>query len=109
MACLGHGRYVVVVLQVGGSKASCIKLVLQREPRSNKTWFPACSILSNQELVDADVRELHEETRLVLITHGDLTLLSDAPVRVALLKGQRKLVYVFSGSIQVPCDSFTHT
>jgi hypothetical protein len=59
MAYVGPGRYVVVVLHVGGSKASDIKLVLQREPRFGKTWFPAGSILPNAEHVDADVRELH--------------------------------------------------
>jgi hypothetical protein len=41
MAFVGHGDYLVAVLHVGGSKASHIKLVLQREPRSGKTWFPA--------------------------------------------------------------------
>jgi hypothetical protein len=36
MASVGHGRSVVVVLHVGGTKLSDIKLVLQREPRSGK-------------------------------------------------------------------------
>jgi hypothetical protein len=37
--------------------------------------------------------------------HGftDLTVLSDAPVRVGLPEGQRQLVYVFSASVLVPC------
>jgi 8-oxo-dGTP pyrophosphatase MutT (NUDIX family) len=61
MASLGHGNYFVVVLLVGGSKASGIKLVLQREPRTGKTWFPAGSILPNEAPVDAAVRELFEE------------------------------------------------
>jgi hypothetical protein len=39
MASLGRGHYVVVVLRVGGSKISNIKLVLQCEPRFGKTWF----------------------------------------------------------------------
>jgi hypothetical protein len=36
MASIGPGRYVVVVLHVGGSKLADTKLVLQREPRSGK-------------------------------------------------------------------------
>jgi hypothetical protein len=100
MASVGHGRYVVVVLHVGETKLSDVKLVLQREPRSRKTWFPARSISANAWHVDAAVRELHEEICLILIP-DDLTLLSDAPVRVALLVGQ-DLVYVYSASIHVP-------
>jgi ADP-ribose pyrophosphatase YjhB (NUDIX family) len=61
--------------------------VLQREPRSGKTWFPVGLVTANKEHVDAAVRELHEETSLIL-TPDDLTLLSDAPVRVALPVGQ---------------------
>jgi hypothetical protein len=34
MAVVGPGNYVVVVLFVGGTKASYIKLVFQREPRT---------------------------------------------------------------------------
>jgi 8-oxo-dGTP pyrophosphatase MutT (NUDIX family) len=49
------------------------------EPRTGKTWFPAGSVTTNEELVDAAVRELHEETCLIL-TPDDLTLLSDARV-----------------------------
>jgi hypothetical protein len=33
MASVGLGRYVVVVLDVGGSKFADVKLLLQREPR----------------------------------------------------------------------------
>jgi hypothetical protein len=62
MAFVGPGHYVVVVLHVGGSKASDIKLVLHREPRNDKTWFLAGSILRNEEHVDAVVCELLEET-----------------------------------------------
>jgi 8-oxo-dGTP pyrophosphatase MutT (NUDIX family) len=94
MASVGHGRYVVVVLHVGGTKLSNVKLVLQREPRIGKTWFPDGSVTANEEPVDVDVRELHEETGLNL-TPDDLTLLSDALVRVALPDGQQ-LVYVYS-------------
>jgi ADP-ribose pyrophosphatase YjhB (NUDIX family) len=89
----------VLVTHVGGTKLPDVKLVLQREPRSGKTWFPAGSILPNEEPVDATVRELHEETGLVL-TPDDLTLLSDAPVRVTLPQG-RQLVYVYSATIPV--------
>jgi 8-oxo-dGTP pyrophosphatase MutT (NUDIX family) len=90
---------VVLVIRVGGTKPSDLKLVLQREPRSGKTWFPAGSVLPNEEHVDAVVRELHEETGLVL-TPDDLTVLSDEPVRVTLPQG-RHLVYVYSASIPV--------
>jgi ADP-ribose pyrophosphatase YjhB (NUDIX family) len=79
MASVGHGRYVVVVLHVGGTKLSDIKLVLKREPRSSKSWFPSGSVTANEEHVDFAVRELHVETGLIL-TPDDLTLLSDAPV-----------------------------
>jgi 8-oxo-dGTP pyrophosphatase MutT (NUDIX family) len=100
MASVGPGRYVVVALHVGGTKRSDVKLVLQREPRTGKTWFPAGSITANEEHVDPTVRELHEETGLIL-TPDDLTLLSDAPVRVALPAGQQ-LVYTFSANVLVP-------
>jgi hypothetical protein len=53
MACVGTVNYVVVVLHVGGSKASDIKLVLQREPRTGNIL-----ILPNVELVDVTVRKL---------------------------------------------------
>jgi ADP-ribose pyrophosphatase YjhB (NUDIX family) len=100
MPSVGLGRYVVVVLHVGGTKLSYVKLVLQREPRTGKTWFPACLVTTNEEHVDATVRELHEETGLIL-TPDDLTLLSDAHVRVALPAGQQ-LVYIYSASVHVP-------
>jgi 8-oxo-dGTP pyrophosphatase MutT (NUDIX family) len=99
MASVGPGRYVVLAIHVGGTKLSIIKLVLQREPRTGKTWFPAGSVAGNEELVDAAVRELHEETGLTL-TPDDLTLLSDAPVRVALPEGQQN-VNVYSASVPV--------
>jgi ADP-ribose pyrophosphatase YjhB (NUDIX family) len=59
------------------------------------------SVTVNEEPCDDAVRELHEETRLIL-TPVDLTLLSDAHVRVALLVGQQ-LVYVYTASVPVPC------
>jgi 8-oxo-dGTP pyrophosphatase MutT (NUDIX family) len=86
--------YVVVVIHVGGSTASNIRLVLQRESRTSKTWFLAGSILPNEEHVDAVVRELLVETGLTLRLH-DLTLLRDAPVRAALLERQRQVVNIF--------------
>jgi 8-oxo-dGTP pyrophosphatase MutT (NUDIX family) len=54
-------------------------------------------VTANEEHVDAAVRELHEETGLIL-TPDDLTMLSDAHVRVALPVGQQ-LVYVYSASV----------
>jgi 8-oxo-dGTP pyrophosphatase MutT (NUDIX family) len=90
---------VVVALHVGGTKLSNVKLVLQREPRSGKTWFPAGTVSANEEHVDAAVRELHEETGVILTLY-DLTLLSDAPFRVALLVRQQ-LVYVYSAFVLV--------
>jgi ADP-ribose pyrophosphatase YjhB (NUDIX family) len=59
-------------------------------------WFD----FANEELVDAVVQELHEESGLIP-TPNDLTLLSDAPVRVAIPKGH-KLVYVYSAYVLVP-------
>jgi ADP-ribose pyrophosphatase YjhB (NUDIX family) len=100
MASVGLRRNVVVVLHVGGTKFSDIKIVLQREPRYGKTWFPAGSTTPNEEPVDAAVCELHEEIGLILVP-DDLMLLSDAQVRVALLVGQQ-LVYVYTASVPVP-------
>jgi 8-oxo-dGTP pyrophosphatase MutT (NUDIX family) len=74
--------------------------VLQREPRTGKTWFPAGSVTPNEEPLDAVVRELHGETGLTL-TPDDLTLLKDAHVRVALPEAQQ-LVYVYSASVPDP-------
>jgi hypothetical protein len=74
--------------------------VLQREPSSGKTWFPAGSILPSEEPIDDVVRELYEEKGLIL-TLDDLTMLSDAHVCVAIPEGQQ-LVYVFSAFVPVP-------
>jgi 8-oxo-dGTP pyrophosphatase MutT (NUDIX family) len=100
MASAGPYHYAVVALHVGGSKASDIKLVLQREPRTSITFFLGGSILPNEEHVDVVVRDLLEETGITFTLH-DLTMLSDAPVRVALPEGQRQLVYVFSASVHL--------
>jgi 8-oxo-dGTP pyrophosphatase MutT (NUDIX family) len=99
MASIGPGRYVVVVIHVGVTNLSNVKLMLQREPRIGKTWFPDGSVAANEEHVHAALRELHEETGLTL-TPDDLTLLSDAHVRVALPEGQQN-VYVYSASVPV--------
>jgi 8-oxo-dGTP pyrophosphatase MutT (NUDIX family) len=68
--------------------------------------------LPNEVHVDVVVRELLEENGLTL-TIDDLTMLSDAPVRVALPEGQRQLVYIFSAaSLPVPyvtANLRTHT
>jgi hypothetical protein len=58
MASLGPENYVVVVPPIGGSKASDIKVILHREPRTGKTWFLAGLILPNVTPVDAAVCEL---------------------------------------------------
>jgi 8-oxo-dGTP pyrophosphatase MutT (NUDIX family) len=100
MACVGPGNYVVVVLHVGGCKASDTKLVLKREPRTCKTWFLAGSILPNEEHVVA-VRELLEETCLTL-TPDNLTLLSNNQVPLSLLEGRHHHVYVFSAYVPLP-------
>jgi ADP-ribose pyrophosphatase YjhB (NUDIX family) len=57
-------------------------------------------VTTNEEHVYEAVRGLHEETGLIL-TPDDLTMLSDAHVRVALPVGQQ-LVYVYSASVPVP-------
>jgi ADP-ribose pyrophosphatase YjhB (NUDIX family) len=57
-------------------------------------------VTANEEHVDAAVRELFEETGLIL-TPDDLTLLSGTSLRVALPVGQQ-LVYVYSASAHVP-------
>jgi 8-oxo-dGTP pyrophosphatase MutT (NUDIX family) len=101
MASLGPRNYGVVVLHVGGSKASNIKLVLPREPRTGTTWFLDGSILPNEAPVDAAVRELFEKTGLT-VTIDDLTLLSGNLVRVPLPAGRHQLVHIFSASVRVP-------
>jgi hypothetical protein len=73
MASLGPGNYGVVVLPVGDSKASDFKLVLQREPRTCRTWYLAGLILPNEEPIDAAIRESFKESGLAM-TAADLTL-----------------------------------
>jgi hypothetical protein len=92
MASIGHGDYGVIVLHVGDPKASYIKLVLQREPRTSKTRFHIGSILPNEAHIDAAVSDLFEETGLNF-TVDDLTVLSGNLVRVPLHVGQYQLVH----------------
>jgi hypothetical protein len=75
--------------------------IYDSEPRTGKTWFLAGSLLPNEGHVHVDVHELLEETSLTL-TPDALTMLSDAPVHVALPEGQRQLVYGFSAFARVP-------
>jgi 8-oxo-dGTP pyrophosphatase MutT (NUDIX family) len=101
MASLGLGNYVVVILHVGGFRASNIRLVLQREPCTGKTWFPASLISPNKEPFDVAVREFFEEIGLTL-TVDDCAMLRNKPVRVALLEGKHHIVYDFSVIVPVP-------
>jgi 8-oxo-dGTP pyrophosphatase MutT (NUDIX family) len=101
MASLGPRNCALVEVLVGGSKASGIKLVLQREPRTGNTRYPTGSILPSEEHVDAAVRELFEGTYLTL-TVDDLAMLSNKPIRVSLLEWNYHLVYVFSAYVPVP-------
>jgi DNA-binding IclR family transcriptional regulator len=55
--------------------------------------------LPNEEHVDSVVRLLREEIGSIM-THDDLTRLSDATVRVAISEGQQ-LVYVYWASVPV--------
>jgi hypothetical protein len=91
MASLGPGNYVLVILPVGGLKASDTKLVSQREPRDSKTWFLAGLILPNEAHVDVVVHELFEETSLSL-----------TGTMYAYRTVQHELVHVFSTSVHVP-------
>jgi 8-oxo-dGTP pyrophosphatase MutT (NUDIX family) len=101
MASLRPGNYVVVVLPVGGSKASNMKLVFQRVPRNDKAWFLAGSILPIEAHVEVAVRELFEEVGLTL-TVDDATLLSGNHVRVPLSVGEHQFVHIFSASVLAP-------
>jgi hypothetical protein len=95
MASLGPGNYVVVVLQVEGSKASNIKLLIQREPRTSTTSFLAGSVLPTQRMsTQMSVSCL----RKLALTVDDLTSLSGNHVRVPLPDNKHQLVHVFSAS-----------
>jgi 8-oxo-dGTP pyrophosphatase MutT (NUDIX family) len=83
MASFRIYTYVVIVLPVGSPNASDIKLVLQREPKSNRAWFPVGAGLTNEGHVDVAVRELLEETGMTLIV-DKFTMLSGKVVCVPL-------------------------
>jgi hypothetical protein len=108
MACLGPGNYVVILPNVGGSKASYIKLVLKREPRTSKAWFLVGSILSHEEYVDVVVLELHEVTGLTL-TLDVLALLSINPARVSLPEAKHQLFYVLSAFFRPRSSQLIYT
>jgi hypothetical protein len=101
MTSLGFGNYVVDVLSVGGLKASDIKLLLQREPRTGKSWFLAASISPYEKQVDAAVRELLAENGLTLIVL-DLTLVSGNHLRVPLPARKYSLICVLLAYVSVP-------
>jgi hypothetical protein len=82
----------VVVVSVGGSKVLNLKLVLQRGPRSCKTWVLVRSVLPNEALLDTGVCELFEENGLTM-TVDDLTLLSGNSVRETLPAIEIEVVY----------------
>jgi hypothetical protein len=109
MASVGPGHHVVVVLHVGGSKSSYIKLVLQREPRIGKTWFLAGSILPSEEHIDVVVRELLEDIGLTL-NFFDFTLLSKRSSSSRLTwrstRACLRLLGIYSGSLRD--SSFKH-
>jgi hypothetical protein len=60
MASLVHGYYVVNLLHVGCPNGSVVELFLQRKTRTGQIWFLASFVLSNEESLDAVVRELFE-------------------------------------------------
>jgi ADP-ribose pyrophosphatase YjhB (NUDIX family) len=101
MASDDAGNYVVVKLPFGRIKASYLKLVIHRETRTGKSWFLAGIVLLCEELVDAAVCELFEETDLTL-TVDDLTMLSGVVVRVLLSASKKQLVYMYSAYVHVP-------
>jgi ADP-ribose pyrophosphatase YjhB (NUDIX family) len=101
MASVGPGNCVVVVLNVGGTKALDIKLVLQRETQTRKYWVPAGFVLLKSMPLDAVERELFQEAGLI-VTVDDLTLLSGAVVRVPLHARKDQLAYVYTASVHTP-------
>jgi hypothetical protein len=82
-------------------KPRTLSLFYRVSPALVKPVLCRFDLLPNEELVDAIVRELLEETGLTL-TLDDLTLLTDAPLHVALPRGRRQYVYVYSACIPVP-------
>jgi hypothetical protein len=74
MASIGLGYYVVFVRHVGDSKASNIYLVLEREPRFCKTWFPPSTVCLTKNMLTLPPFSNYEETGLTF-TVDDLTWL----------------------------------
>jgi hypothetical protein len=91
----------VILLYVGGSKASDIRNILKLKIRIGKTKYCVGLILHDEEDVDAAVCELNEKTCLIL-SPDDLTLLDNNPFRVSLPEARHQLVYVFTASVPVP-------
>jgi ADP-ribose pyrophosphatase YjhB (NUDIX family) len=83
MTSLYLGHCVVVLMPIGSPTCAGIKLVLQPEPSTIKLWIPAGFVLSNEEPVDATVRELVEKISLLLIAF-DSTSVRDRYVCVPL-------------------------
>jgi hypothetical protein len=102
MASLGIGNYVVVVQRVGGSTASCIKLVLQREPRTCKTWFTVCSIclaksLSTRPFTNC-LRKIASPCPSTILRCG-VAIMFECP---SLHARKSHLIYVFLAFVHVP-------
>jgi ADP-ribose pyrophosphatase YjhB (NUDIX family) len=95
MAFVGPYNYALVVLRVGSPNASDMKIVLQREPKSDKAWFLVGTVLPDEEHVDAAVYKFFEETGMIM-TDGDLTLMSGKVVRVPLPESKTQHVRCFS-------------
>jgi 8-oxo-dGTP pyrophosphatase MutT (NUDIX family) len=85
-----------------------IKLVLQREPRTGKAWFPSGIVLPNEEHVDADVRELFEQTGTTISVDG-LNFLGGRVVCMPLFDSKTKHFYVYVAYVHVPYVTTNHT
>jgi ADP-ribose pyrophosphatase YjhB (NUDIX family) len=83
MVSVGPDNCGVVDLSLESPHASDITLVLQREPRSGKSWCVADIVLPKEKYVDAAVRDLFEEIGLTL-TVDNFTVLSGVAVQVPL-------------------------
>jgi hypothetical protein len=101
MASVGPGHFVVVVLHIGGSKASDIQPFYSVSLALVKLGFLPVQYCLTRSLLMLLFVSYFKETGLTL-TVDDSTMLNDAPVRVALNEGQRQLVYFFSAYVPVP-------